>query len=862
MAIGLFFAAATGVFGADQFDRQWGTIGNDYDYGDEGEPEKEAYTPSDEATINARELSSEDEVLYTAKGDVILQYRDAIFYADELTYNKETQIIECPGWGRLSYKERGKDQQYEIVGERIIFNIENEAGQFENAHAIVNFGTFQHEGKWYERKWYLYGKKVMKSPNERVFHIEDGRATTCPPEYESPLYSIEAKRLTFFTPDKSDPESQPRISARNLFLKFEGVPILWLPQLTYTVREDDNKSPVQVSSGYDSQKGGFVDASVDVFRNQNLTLTPHIGYYSEHGVSMGLDGNYYFQATNITTFSGTWKTFFIEDMSRQFIQERDTKDEEGDRMFRYRFLWEHVQTFGPGAGWLNQGVLMGQIDWLSDPDVMHTFYRDDYNDNGPRDTFLDFTRPIGPDNEVSIYVVKQVNDFYSTYERLPELRHVFRKRQVLNIPVMNVPVYYESRTRMGYYHYVEDENIPGHTSYSLWRAWTDQKISAPKRFFGFLNFEPFLGLAGEVGHISQYTVGEHVTVGRRGRIKSISENMPTPAWLLDYNRFTRTSLQVYAPQQQGTYFRAIPYGGVDMSFKINRTYDFEGTYIGEQIRKYLSADSEKIRHIIEPMARIIGSGGFGEDSGVAFGADVGVRNAFQIERRGQNVDLVDMTVMFSQRNYGSGMFESKPYKRNTRYNRGANAVEVKEYSEYQPESVIGFDLNAAPFDWLNLESDMIWDLDQLNRISRATLYSNIDASWAAQRLFASPYMPRPLRGRKDEVLLTFGYRYEYDLSNLITIGSRVWLDDFTPLLSVEAQQKAWARELSRGWGFGFDLRFEAESGTLQEMEYTLYKNWKKCLDTSLSYRYRDGDNAIYATFWLTAYPSSKLQMGN
>jgi len=175
---------------------------------------------------------------------------------------------------------------------------------------------------------------------------------------------------------------------------------------------------------------------------------------------------------------------------------------------------------------------------------------------------------------------------------------------------------------------------------------------------------------------------------------------------------------------------------------------------------------------------------------------------------------------------------------------------------------LGIDLNASPTDWLALEGDFIWDLDKYNRITRASFNTHSDVSWIVQRFFASPWMAKTLRGRKDEVIMDMGYHYLYEYSNLISLGSRVWLDDFTPLLSDKLKQKTWAVEMSRGWGFGFDMRFEAMYGNLQEIEYTLYKNWKKCLDTSLSYRYREDEHAIMATFWLTAYPKSKLGMGN
>jgi len=227
--------------------------------------------------------------------------------------------------------------------------------------------------------------------------------------------------------------------------------------------------------------------------------------------------------TNVFWAEGKWETFFLSDISRQFIQGEpedgdEVKDDhlENDRTFRYRFLWEHTQEFGPGAGWLNGGRLMWEVDLLSDIDVPLDFFRDDYKEHGPRDTWLDFTIPLGLDNEVSLYFVKRINDFYTTYERLPELRHVFKKRRVLTIPALDIPVYYESRSRAGYYNYVESEDREDEAGFSVWRAWTDQKISMPKRYFGFLNVEPFFGLGMAAGHVSSYTRGETYQTNANG----------------------------------------------------------------------------------------------------------------------------------------------------------------------------------------------------------------------------------------------------------------------------------------------------------------------------------------------------------
>ncbi len=791
-----------------------------------------------------------------AVGNVVLKYQDFSLYADEIIYDKDTRIIQSPGWTRIVY------QNYELNGQKVIYNLSNQAGQFENAHAVIDFGPFQFEGHWYERKWYAYGKKITKDPNVGVFHVDNGKVTTCPPEYQKPLYYFEAKKLTIVAPNRKDPESRPRITARNCFLKFEGVPILWLPQLTYTMREDDSQSPVQIYAGYDSEKGAVVEGSIDIFRSENLRITPRIGFYSKHGMTLGLDGSYYYQYTNITKFSGNWKTFFINDISRNFIQEKPDDDEkDGDTMFRYRFLWEHSQEFGPGAGWLKGGLLSWQVDLLSDIDVPMEFYRDDYNRNGQRDTWLDFTKPIGQDNEVSIYLVKQINDFYTTYERLPELRHVFKKRRILTIPSLNVPVYYQSMSRMGYYHYVENENLDDKSSYSVWRAWTDNKLTAPKRFFGFLNIEPFIGLASSAGSVTKYSAGNTYTTNAGGKLASYTERKPPMFWMADFNRYTRTPINVFSRNKKGGFFYVFPYAGMNVNFKMNNTYDFEGTYMGELMRKYLSSDNEKLRHIFEPKFRGLGIGGFGTESGAAYGLDIGIRNAFQIKRRGRNVDLLDITVFQSIRGSSGTIFKDPVYYE-TYTKRNGRLYKTDEERYYTPKYALGIDFNASPTDWLALEGDFIWDMDKYNRITRADFDAHTDVSWIIQRLFASPWMLKSLRGRKDELIMDMGYHYLYKYSNLITVGSRIWLDDFTPLLSEEFQQKAWARELARGWGFGFDLRFEAMSGNLQEMEYTLYKNWKKCVDTSISYRLRDDEQAIMATFWLTAYPTTKLGLGN
>ncbi len=821
---------------------------------------KDAGLLGQEAKFRADSFSLLKNGSYEFTGNVEVIYGDIILHAEEATYDPKLKIVESPQWTHLKYKN------IDIIGEGVVYNMETQAGQFENAHLIFDAGPFKYQGRWYERKWYVYGKKVIKDPGVNAFHVEDGRATTCPPEYQRPLYYIQGKRISVLPGNKNDPTSVARIVAQNCFLKFEEVPIMWLPQISYELRDRDDQSPIQVIAGYTSQQGGFFDAYLDVFRNQFLKVTPHLGYYSKHGIAFGVDGAYNYQYTNVTTIAGAWKTFFLEDKSRQFVVgEQKTSDkvnkkgESGVSMFRYRFLWEHGQTFGPGAGWLNESTLMGEMDLLSDIDLVQDFYYDDYKTHGPRDTYIDFTKPLNEDNEVSVYMVKQINDFYTTYERLPELRHIFRKRRIMEIPSLGVPVFYESRTRAGWYNYLESDNVEGNTSYSVWKAWTDQKISAPKRFFGFFNFEPFLGVASEFGGVTSYERGRVDGTFTKGRIMTYTERQPTIFSLFDYNRFSRVPINMFSDQETGGLFHMVPYAGIDTSFKMVRTYDMEGTYAGQLMRKYLSSDNEKLRHIIEPKGRLLSGVGFGTDSGAVLGWDEGVRTAFQVQRNGHNADLLDITFMHSIRMRGGELFDDQTVERRYRYYAGRGYIEYDKVDTYTPRQAMGFNANAEPLDWLQVGSDFVYDMDEIRGISLVNVNSHADLSWAVQRAFASPYMTRSLRGRKDELNVDFGYRYVHDDASEISIGGRIWFDDFTPLLSREYQDKIWAREWTRGWGVGAGVRYDTYYRTLEEVEYTVYKNWKKCLDTAITYRYRDdNDYALMASFWLTAYPQMKV----
>jgi len=79
-----------------------------------------------EADINADSFEMLKGGVVKAIGNVVLKYDGVKMTADEIIYDRNSRIVESPGWTRVIYKS------YELNGQKVIYNLSTQAGQFEN----------------------------------------------------------------------------------------------------------------------------------------------------------------------------------------------------------------------------------------------------------------------------------------------------------------------------------------------------------------------------------------------------------------------------------------------------------------------------------------------------------------------------------------------------------------------------------------------------------------------------------------------------------------------------------------------------------------------------------------------------------
>ncbi|MSU35554.1 MAG: LPS-assembly protein LptD [Pedosphaera sp.] len=153
---------------------------------------------------------------------------------------------------------------------------------------------------------------------------------------------------------------------------------------------------------------------------------------------------------------------------------------------RYRYDFNHAVT--NLSGFSAQGALRGQSDaW-----ILRDFFESEYRRNPRPQSFFEATQ-TWPNYSLDLLARAQVNDFFETTERLPEVRFTALRQQI-----GAAPLYYESESSAGYFHY--RSGVPGGPDYSGARADTYHQVVAPKTLFGWLNVAPRVG-----GRFTYYT---------------------------------------------------------------------------------------------------------------------------------------------------------------------------------------------------------------------------------------------------------------------------------------------------------------------------------------------------------------------
>jgi LPS-assembly protein len=399
---------------------------------------------------------TDDSYAYYEKGLIVgtngvaVRYGPAVLVANSVRIDEEKG--EAYAEGNVSVQREG----FLWKGDRATYNMKT--GEMKAADFKAGLPPF-----------FAGAQNVVSVPGEgtnRVFTAENGFITT--DDLDRPGYRVRAKSIRII-PGQS-------MEARGATLYAGSTPVMYFPY--FHRRLDGIPNHFTFTPGYRSQYGAFLKSSYNWTLNDYLSGALNLDGYTKRGVGFGPDFDYNAGEYGKGTLSG----FYIHDLEPGSDPNGKPIDDD-----RYRISFSHRGTLRTN---LSAAVVIRQ---QSDAYVVRDFFESEYRENPQPKSFLEVDQ-TWPNWSLDLLAQPQINDFFQTVERLPDVK-LSGIRQQLGVS----PFYYESDSSFGYFRFQPADNVG--TNYSAVRADSFHQILLPETFFGWLNVTPRVG--GRFTHYGQ-----------------------------------------------------------------------------------------------------------------------------------------------------------------------------------------------------------------------------------------------------------------------------------------------------------------------------------------------------------------------
>ncbi len=694
-----------------------------------------------------------------AELNVIVRYGDDIIYADKISMDRKTKVVMASGNVRIY----AGGSVYR--GETLIYNLETkklESSDFRMTSLPAFVG----------------GLKIT-TPEPNHYSLKNAYFTT--ENRENPGFHFKASTVEIYNNNE--------VVLKNVVLYVGNIPVLWVPVFVQNL--DDDRPSWVFKAGSSSRFGAFGRATYNYYFDKNIKGSLHFDARSKRGLAGGVDLKYKPNKESDGLFSAYWAE--DNDAKRNFTG----NPREGVTSTRYRFLLQQKTKFKDGLS------LTVQQEKLSDPHVTEDFFENEYRNDRQPDSYLEAVQ-YNENFTISVFARDQVNGFYQTVERLPELK-VESKRFKLYDNLEYQSEYSVANLKRDFGD-VKDGSF--NSEFSAYRWDTLQQLLYPRQYMNWLSVTPRLGFRA--------TAWDYPVIRDGNNIVSINK--------------THTPYVVNRPVDAEDAQRLWAFAGVEASFKVSKSWlNVKNSALGV----------DGVRHVAEPFinAQVSPSNDYKPYENLTFDERLpshrlqainpdqnnsvdsldkqaivrhGVRNKIQTKRDGVNYDLADWVV-----------YADLDLARESDIDRFASVYD-------HPYSNIFSDFKFNPLPWLSYES-----------------FSSFDVNGDGYNLSDN------------------SIRWQLTRSWETTLGLRVLQDSY---LYPDSNLVYWSNfyRLNEHWQFENNLTFETDDGKLQEQSYRIYRDmssWQLAM-TLANRDNRNGKNetSVYFTLTLKAFPSQRLSL--
>jgi LPS-assembly protein len=441
------------------------------------------------------------------------------------------------------------------------------------------------------------------------------------------------------------------------------------------------------------------------------------------------------------------------------------------------------------------------ITKLSDPFLMQDFYQNEFLINPVPDNVVAVTKS-DPFYTLTAITRFQANEFFEQTERLPEI--------VLDIKrhaLFGGPIFYEGETGFAELHRnfpaasrLDNEPSAGFEDYGTTRLDTFHQLSYPNTYFGWLSVVPRAG----------FRATYYGDTRDLGKALFDSDNNPLEPNFLPLDPTLKNPVV-----NAGSGVRTVFNTGVEASFKLSRVWeDAQSSVLG----------LDGVMHVIQPFTNFsyVHENGLNPASVLQF-------DRFEPSTQLRPIDFPQFTAIDSINDWTiwrlgvRNRLETRRDDVTVTWLELDTFVDVNFNNPYDrtPYSNFFNELRFTPLPWATLAVD-----SQIPAFDRG--FTSVNTTVSIQPVA--------------NLQVSVGQRYLHDNpffqnSNLYVVGGYYRLDD--------------------NWGVGFQEQYEAQTGTLEQQRYAVYRdltNWVASFGAVVRDNAGVKDYGVMLTFTLKAFP--------
>lgn len=381
-----------------------------------------------------------------AEEDVVINYNDISIHADYAEYNPDIKDVLLIGNIRI-YTEDNV-----FTGQRALYNLETK-----------QIRALELKGSYPPMK---FRAESVYAPSLHQFNVRNAYITV--DDSSEPGFHVRARNMRIY-PDN-------RVIFSNSTLYIGQLPVMWFPYLfAYT-----NNTGFELRPGYDSTWGYYLLTGYNFPIGDSIIATAKLDYRTEFGIGVGMDAKWEFGKEKQNF--GTFKSYYAYDQTPDYRMAPGERAESGDHD-RYRVAFQD-RTF------LTDDIYATfDMTKLSDYDFQEDYFPNDFRVDPQPDNYASLTK-WSEFYTLNLLTRWQMNDFYQTTERLPELTLNFKQHRLFD-----TPIYYDGTNALGYLRRAFATNAID-PDYDATRFDTFHQFSLPKTYFGWLSLIPKVGFRG------------------------------------------------------------------------------------------------------------------------------------------------------------------------------------------------------------------------------------------------------------------------------------------------------------------------------------------------------------------------------